>query len=193
MPVEQVIFFNLAYTLKTISTNFLCCCVFHSLSHANWAWTWALKPEQTSPLPGAYVAELRCLAGWAQSHYFTDESCFEESWMWGTASPFHWDLLSRIGFTGSPILCIFTDGQEWSVCSVSLVTPSILPLTHTCGMGLLAFLSLWACQETIVWLWSQLPDAILMLICNSASLLIIRDKLSPTFWRRQGGERGQWP
>lgn len=140
MSVKQVIFFNLAYTLKTVPTNFLCSCVFHSLSQANWAWawTWTLKPEQTSPLPGAYVAELRCLAGWAQGHYFTDKSCFEESWMWGTASPFHWELLSRRGFAGSPSLCIFTDGQQWSVCSVSLVTPSILPLIHTRGMGLLA-------------------------------------------------------
>lgn len=149
MHTKSAIFFNLTYTIKTVSTNFLCSCVLHSLPQ---------DPEQTSPSPGAHVAELRCLAAWAQGHYFTDKSCCEENWMWGTASLFHWEVFLRRGFTASPSLCIFTDGQQRSVCSASRVTPSILPLTQTGLPGLPCHCGLARRPLSCVWFWSQLLD-----------------------------------
>lgn len=129
MPTKWAIFVNLTYTVKTEWTNFLYSCVFHSLPQ---------DPEQTSPPPGAHVAELRCLAGWAQGHYFTDKSCCEESWTWGTVSTFHWEVLLRRGFIANPSLCTSEMGSS-EVCAQPHVSPSILPLTHTCRLGFLAF------------------------------------------------------
>lgn len=94
--------------------------------------------------------------------------------------------------------CVTSQMGSSEVYSTLYPPPSILPLTPTCWLGFLAFLGTLLVTGTCwrwllcVWFWSQPLDLILMLICNSASLLIIRDPLSPTFWRGQG-EGGQRP
>lgn len=148
-------------------------------------------PEQISCILRVYVAELRNLVVSAQGqlHHWWKllwrklkvRAC--TSFPLGTAFKRLYCQPSRWAAVKS-VINLISSSIHPALVPYTLAGPPGLPGNLPCHCGL--------ARRSLhhVWLWTQPLDLILMRIYHTASLLIIRDPLSHSFWRRQGGGGG---